>query len=112
MKSEIDLAAFKKVDIRIGTITAAEPAADTDVPAYRLTVDLGPLGTKVSSAQIAEHYSPANLIGRQVAAVVNFPPKQIGKFISEILVLGAYEASGAVRLLAPDRPIKNGSRLR
>ena len=112
MKTEIDIAAFKKIDIRIGTIIEAEPAPDAKVPAYRVTVDLGPLGMKVSSAQITDHYTSSDLIGRQVAAVVNFPPKQIGKFVSEVLVLGGYEESGAVRLLAPDQPIKNGSRLR
>lgn len=112
MKPEIDIATFKKIDIRIGTIIEAVEAPGLKVPAYRLTVDFGPLGSKVSSAQITDHYKASELIGRQVAAVVNFPPKQIGKFVSEILVLGGYEESGAVRLLAPDKPIKNGSRLR
>ncbi|MFC1480815.1 tRNA-binding protein [Candidatus Neomarinimicrobiota bacterium] len=112
MKPEIDITAFKKIDIRIGTITEAVPAPGLKVPAYRLTVDFGPLGTKISSARITDHYKPSDLVGRQVAAVVNFPPKQIGKFVSEVLVLGGYEESGAVRLLAPDQPIKNGSRLR
>lgn len=103
---------FLKVDIRIGTILTAEPYPQARKPAFKLLIDFGPvLGTKKSSAQITEHYPVETLPGRQVAAVVNFPPRQIGKFISEVLTLGFADADGAVILFAPDQPVPNGSRL-
>jgi tRNA-binding protein len=103
---------FLKVDIRVGTIIAAEPLAGARKPALRLEIDFGPqIGVKKSSAQIATHYEPAGLIGRQVAAVVNFPPRQIGKFMSEVVTLGFPDAEGEVVLLAPDQPVPNGGRL-
>jgi tRNA-binding protein len=103
---------FLKIDVRIGTIVSAEPFPEARKPAYKLSVDFGPtIGTKKSSAQITGHYSPEDLIGRQVAAVINFPPRQIGKFMSEVLTLGFSDAGGAVVLFAPDRPVPDGSRL-
>ena len=103
---------FKKIDIRVGTIVAAEPFPEARRPALRLTIDFGSqLGLKRSSAQITHHYDAASLIGRQVAAVVNFPPKQIGKFMSQVLVLGFPDTEEAVVLIGPERPVPNGSRL-
>lgn len=103
---------FLKVDIRVGTIVAAEPFPEARNPAYRLKVDFGPeIGVKKTSAQITANYTLDELPGRQVAAVVNFPPKQIGKTMSEVLVLGFPDAAGEVALLSLDRPVPDGGRL-
>jgi tRNA-binding protein len=103
---------FLKVDIRLGTIVSAEPFPQARKPAYRLTIDFGPaIGVKKSSAQITRHYWVEDLVGRQVAAVVNFPPRQIGPFMSEVLTLGFPDADGEVVLIAPGLPAPNGGRL-
>ncbi len=103
---------FARVEIRVGTITAAQPYAQARRPAYKLWVDFGgELGVKKTSAQITTHYALGELVGRQVAAVVNFPPKQIGKFMSEILLLGFPDADGEVVMIGPDKPVPNGGRL-
>ena len=102
---------FEKVDMRVGVVTDAKECPEARRPAIRLWIDFGPLGTKRSSAQITAHYQPADLIGRRVVAVVNFPPKQIGPFVSEVLVLGAYNEAGEVILLNPDQPVAPGSKI-
>lgn len=107
-----DFDTFLKVDIRVGTILSAEPYPEARKPAIKLLIDFGPvLGHKRSSAQITEHYDVATLVGRQVAAVVNFPPRQIGKFVSEVLTLGFPDEAGAVVLFAPDHRVPDGGRL-
>ncbi len=103
---------FLKVDIRVGTVTRAEPYPEARQPAGKLWVDFGPeLGERKSSAQITVHYQPAELIGRQVLAVVNFPPRQIGKFMSEILVLGVPDEDGEVVLIGPGHKVPDGGRM-
>jgi len=108
----IDFDDFLAVDIRVGTITAADPFPEARKPAYKLTIDFGPeIGVKVSSAQITELYRADDLVGRQIMAVVNFPPKRIGPFVSEVLVLGVTDAEGRVSLIRPDHTAPTGSRM-
>ena len=110
--SAISFDDFLKVDVRVGTITRIEPFPEARKPAYKLYVDFGPeIGERKSSAQVTRHYTAEELVGRQVAAVVNFPPKQIGPFRSEILVLGFPDADGEVVMIEPNRPVPNGGKL-
>ena len=107
----ISWADFERVDMRVGVITDAQPFPEARKPALRLSIDFGPLGVKRSSAQITDRYAPADLVGRRVVAVVNFPPKQIGPFVSEVLVLGAYDERGEVILLRPDFDVAPGAKI-
>ncbi|WP_310392088.1 tRNA-binding protein [Hymenobacter sp.] len=105
-------AEFEHVDLRVGTIREARPFPEARRPAYQLLIDFGPeIGLKKSSAQITQHYTPEGLVGRQVLAVVNFPPKQIGKFWSEVLVTGFADAAGHIVLASVAGPVPDGSRL-
>ena len=108
----IEFGEFLKVDVRVGTVTDAQPFPEARKPAIKLWVDFGgDIGVRKSSAQLTKHYTPDDLIGRQVCAVVNFPPRQIGKFMSEILVLGMPDEDGEVVLIRPDLKIPDGGRL-
>jgi tRNA-binding protein len=112
MSETITFADFEKVDIRVGTIVEARPFEGARKPAFQLVIDFGTeLGTRKCSAQLTVHYTPEQLVGRQVAAVVNFPPRQIGKFMSQVLTLGFPDDNGAVVLIAPDKAVPNGSKL-
>jgi tRNA-binding protein len=108
----ITYADFEKVDVRVGRIVRAEPFPEARKPAYKLTIDFGPeIGTKRSSAQLTRRYQPREIEGRLVVAVVNFPPRQIGPFISEVLTLGVPDTDGAVVLLVPDKDVPVGGRM-
>ena len=109
--AEITFDTFLQTDMRTGTILEAVVFENARKPAYQLTIDFGSLGIKRSSAQITDHYTPESLIGQQVIAVVNFPPKQIANFFSECLVLGSVDADGKVVLLQPERKVENGLRI-
>jgi len=112
MSDEISYGDFEKVDIRVGTVIAAEPFPEARKPALKLRIDFGPqVGVKKSSAQITAHYTPETLIGRQVLAVVNFPPRQIGPFRSEVLTLGFEDETGAIVLAAVGQPVPDGRKL-
>lgn len=112
MTATITYADFEKVDIRVGTIVAVDPFPEARKPAFKLKIDFGgTIGIKKSSAQITRHYTAETLLGRQVAAVVNFPPRQIGPFMSEVLTLGFPDATGEVVLIGPSQPVPNGGKL-
>ena len=110
--AEITFADFEKVEIRIGTIVGVEPFPEARKPALKLKIDFGQMiGVKKSSAQITKHYTAESLLGRQVAAVINFPPRQIGPFMSEVLTLGFPDSEGGVVLICPSQPVPNGGKL-
>jgi tRNA-binding protein len=110
--ADISFDDFLKVDIRVGQVLRAEPYPGARKPAIKMWIDFGPeIGEKRTSAQVTAHYTPESLVGRQVMAVVNFPPRQIGKFMSEVLVLGVSDAQGGIVLLAPDQPVPIGGRM-
>lgn len=112
MSDTIGFDDFLKVDIRVGTVIAAEPFPEARKPAIKLTIDFGPqIGTRRSSAQITRHYTPEELVGTQVVAVVNFPPRQIGPFMSQVLTLGVPDADDQVVLLRPTLAVPNGGRM-
>ena len=110
--AEITFDDFLKVDIRVGTVTRAEPFPEARKPAIKLWIDFGPeIGERKTSAQLTVHYTPDALVGQQVMAVVNFPPRQIGPFMSEVLVLGVPDDSGDIVLLKPDQKVPEGGRM-
>ncbi len=110
--SDLTWQEFERVELRVGTVSAAEPFPEARKPAIKLVIDFGDqIGVRKSSAQITDHYAPEELVGKQVAAVVNFPRKQIGPFMSECLVTGFVQADGSVILAVPDKPAENGTRL-
>ena len=110
--SDLTWQEFERVELRVGTVTAAEPFPEARKPAIKLVIDFGDeVGVRKSSAQITDHYTSDDLVGKQVAAVVNFPRKQIGPFMSECLVTGFVQADGSVILAVPDKPAENGTRL-
>ena len=112
MTAEINFDDFLKVDIRAGTVIEAVEFPEARKPAFKLKIDFGEeIGVKRSSAQITVHYGTEELVGRQVVAVVNFPPRQIGPFMSEVLTLGFADANGAIVLIGPDRAVPNGARM-
>ncbi len=112
MADEITWAEFERVELRVGTVLAAEPLEGARKPAYKLTVDFGPeIGVKRSSAQLIDLYTPEDLIGRQVLGVVNFPPKRIAGFASEVLITGFLRSGGEVVLAVPERAVPNGAKL-
>ena len=109
---QISFEQFLAVDIRVGTIVKAEPFPEARKPTLKLLIDFGPaIGVKKSSAQLTKYYRPETLVGRQVAAVVNFPPRQIGPLMSEVLTLGFPDPEGAVVLIGPERPVPDGGRM-
>jgi tRNA-binding protein len=110
--AEISFDHFLAVDIRVGTVKRAEPFPEARKPAIKLWIDFGPeLGERKSSAQITDHYAPEALVGRRVMGVVNFPPRQIGPFMSEVLVLGVADSAGAIVLVTPDHAVPDGGRM-
>ena len=110
--AEIDFDDFLKVDVRVGRVIRAEPFPEARNPAIKMWVDFGPgIGERKTSAQVTVHYDPEDLVGRQVVAVVNFPPRQIGRFMSEVLVLGVPDENGAIVLATPDKNVPDGGRL-
>jgi tRNA-binding protein len=111
MTMTITWADFEKIDMRVGVVVDAQPFPEARRPALKLTINFGALGVKRASAQITEHYRPEDLVGRRVIAVVNFPPKQIGPFVSEVLVLGAYDEREQVILLRPDVEVSPGAKI-